>query len=197
MYDYIEGIPVEITGDSVVLENDGIGYRIYTSRATIENISTYDEPIKLYTHLQVGEDHLDLYGFDTRKEWELFRKLLPVSRIGPRLAIQILSSIPCQRFKEAILKEDLTTLESIKGVGKKTAKRLILELKESISEVVLGEEKIHLSSSEEMALKALTSKSLGFSHSEARRALQKVKQNCKEDLSTEELVKRTLGVISS
>lgn len=197
MYDYIEGTPVEITEDSVVLENDGIGYRIYTSRATLENITSYDEPIKLFTHLQVKEDTLNLYGFDSRQEWELFQMLLPVSGIGPKVAIQVLSSIPYQRFKEAILEEDLTTLESIKGVGKKTAQRLVLELKEKIAQLPFQQGKAPpLTNSEQVALKALTSKSLGFTQKKARRAIQKVKQNCTEDLGTEELVKRALEVIS-
>jgi len=195
MIDHIAGEIAEIAEDYVVLEANGIGYRIFTSRATRESLMENEGRAKLFTHLHVKEDELSLYGFSTLEERRLFRLLLTVSGVGPKVALAILSVTTPQRFKEAILNERLEVLQMIKGVGKKTAERLILELKEKISKVALGEEPVFIfTDREELAFKALT-RSLGFGEREARRAIERAKSF--GELSTEELIKKALEIISS
>lgn len=194
MIDHIEGEIAEIAEDYVVLEANGIGYRIFTSRATRESLMENEGRAKLFTHLVVKEDELALYGFSTLEERRLFRLLLTVSGVGPKVALGILSATTPQRFKEAILNERLEALQMIKGIGKKTAERLILELKEKISRVPLGEEPVFIfTNQEELAFKALT-RSLGFGEREVRRAIERAKSF--GELSTEELIKKALEILA-
>lgn len=193
MIDSIEGEIAEIAENYVVLETNGIGYKIFASRATREDLTGIEGPVQLFTHLHVREDALELYGFSTPEERKLFRLLLPISGIGPKVALQILSAMTPGRFREAIIRERPETLLTIKGIGKKTAERLILELKEKLPKIPLGKEPVTIfSDREELAFRALT-RSLGFGEREARRAIEKAK--AEEDLPTEELIKRALEVI--
>lgn len=195
MIDHIAGEIAEIAEDYVVLEANGIGYCIFTSRTTRESLMENEGRAKLFTHLLVKEDELALYGFSTLEERRLFRLLLTVSGVGPKAALGILSATTPQSFKVAILNGRLEALQMIKGVGKKTAERLILELKEKISRIALGEEPVFIfTDREELAFKALT-RSLGFGEREARRAIERAKSF--GELSTEELIKKALEIISS
>lgn len=197
MIHHLEGKVTSIADEYIVLERGGVGYLVYTSRATREALANLgpDGEIKLYTHLQLREDGLALYGFSTPEERRLFQLLLTVSGVGPKVAIGILSATTPRRLQEAVLSGDVANFQGIKGIGKKTAERLILELKDKIMQIPLGGERLVLLSGQaELALQALT-RSLGFSEREAREALARV-QVAGGELPAEELVKRALQSVS-
>jgi len=192
MIDTITGELVELGLDYVVVETNGIGYRISISATTRAELTDSEGPVRLYTHLQLREDGLQLYGFARAEERELFRLLLGVAGIGPRLALQALSATTPARFCEAILNRRAEELQQIRGIGRKTAERLILELKDKLPQVPLEEEVRALSDREELAFQAL--RSLGFTATEARRAVARA-QAGGEELSTEDLIKRALELV--
>ncbi len=200
MLHHLEGRLVELADDSVVLDVGGVGYRVYTSRKTREELFSARRrdgaaSVKLFVYLQIREGDLALYGFSTPEERELFELLLTVAGIGPKVALSILSATTPQRLQEAILKGSAAELSAIKGIGKRTAERLIVELKEKVARLPLGAPVgTPRDEREETALRALT-RTLGFRESEARRALERVREEYGE-LSTEELIKRALERLS-
>jgi len=133
MYSYIVGVITHKEDGKVILENNGIGYEINVSNQTLCSFSYENEPIKLFTYLVVREDEMSLYGFASIDEKNLFLKLITVSGIGPKMAIGILSEISISGLMSAIASEDVRTISKIKGIGKKTAERLVLELKDKIN----------------------------------------------------------------
>lgn len=133
MYSYIIGIVTHKEEGKISLENNGIGYEIYVSNQTLSSFPFDNEPVKLFTYLVVREDEMSLFGFSTQEEKNLFLKLITVSGIGPRIAIGILSEITISGLLSAICNEDVRTLSKIKGIGKKTAERIVLELKDKVN----------------------------------------------------------------
>jgi Holliday junction DNA helicase RuvA len=193
--DFLEGEVVELTENSVVLAVNGVGYRVAISKATVEALRGQTGPVKIYTHLHYTPNDLALYGFATPEERQLFELLISVSGVGPKVAMGILSATTPQYFAEAILQNRRDLLEDLKGVGRKTAERLIVELKEKIAQISLrGEPTLApVTTQEELAIKALT-RSLGFSEHEARRAVACAKAT--GATTTEELVKKALALLS-
>jgi len=192
MIDTITGEPVELSRDYVVVETCGIGYRISISAATRAELSEIDGPVRLFTHLQLREDGLELYGFARAEERELFRLLLGVTGIGPRLALQLLSAMTPARFCEAVLNRRIEELQQVKGIGRKIAERLVLELKDKLPQLPLGEEARILTDREGLAIQGL--RSLGFTATEARRLVERALAGG-EDIPTEELIKRALELV--
>ena len=131
MIDYIKGIIVEITPTDMVLECHGIGYRILISLQTYEALNGQSES-KVYIHHYLREDEELYYGFGSKDERELFRLLIGVSGIGASTARMMLSSLTSDEIRNAILAEDINKIKSIKGIGLKSAQRLILELKDKV-----------------------------------------------------------------
>ena len=134
MITFLKGRLVEKTPTDIVLDCNGIGYKIHISLHTFSLLGDA-EALKVYTHLQVKEDSHTLYGFMEKAERELFRLLLSVSGIGANTARTMLSSLDPQRLKEAIGTGDVATIQSVKGIGAKTAQRVILDLKDKILKV--------------------------------------------------------------
>jgi Holliday junction DNA helicase RuvA subunit len=135
MIAYLYGEPVQ-TGDRwVVLDVNGIGYRVYVPVPEVQKIAGSPGKVKLFTHMAVREDAITLYGFLHGSEREIFSILIGVSGIGPQTAINILSQISIGDFAMAILSEDEKSLTRISGIGSKSAKRLILELKDKMKKV--------------------------------------------------------------
>ncbi len=120
---------------SAIIDVSGIGYALHIPASTYVTLPEIGDRVRLHTHLHVREDALLLYGFASTGELEFFRLLLSVSRIGPGVALNILSGISYNEFKSAVYNEDPGVLSSISGIGTKTAKRLILELKDKITEI--------------------------------------------------------------
>lgn len=197
MYDYITGELINYDQDYLVVETGGIGYAIKPSRGALDELGEEGEQVKIYLHLDVKEDDMNLYGFSGPREREIFRMMLSVSRLGPKTALTVLSSMDKQEFRRAILEEELSTLTSIKGIGKKTGRRLILELKEKVSDMEFESVSAGgvADSKVSMAVQALTSDSLGFSAQEARKAVSRVRDRG-DDLEVEELVQSALQELS-
>lgn len=131
MYDYIKGEIVEISPTEVILECNGIGYSIMISLQTYDALKERDEA-KVYIYHHIREDEEQFYGFATKNERELFKLLISVSGVGVGSARMMLSSLTDEEIRNAILSENVRTIKSIKGIGMKTAQRLILDLKDKI-----------------------------------------------------------------
>ncbi|MEW8979205.1 MAG: Holliday junction branch migration protein RuvA [Symbiobacterium sp.] len=129
MIAHLRGELVSATADSVVIDVAGVGYRCLVPASTRSRLPAVGSTVQLYTSLQVREDALTLYGFLTPAEHDLFGQLLRVDGIGPKVALAVLSTTDPEAFRRAVLFEDIDTLCRIPGIGKKTAQRLVLELK--------------------------------------------------------------------
>lgn len=135
MYYSISGKVVFYEEGKVVLENNGIAYELGVSANTLAAFAKKGEVVTAYTYLKVAEDEMSLYGFYSKEEKAMFVNLISVSGVGPKTALQILSGIDLQSLAIAIVNGDAKTLAKVKGLGRKTAERIILELKEKISAV--------------------------------------------------------------
>lgn len=199
MFEYIKGDIVEVGEGFIVIENGGIGFRISTSKASMLDLGDNLEARTIFTRLSVREDDMSLYGFTTKDEVDMFTLLQTVSKIGPKVALAVLSTMNTLDLKISILNEDITALTKSPGVGKKTAERLILELRDKvhIDESTKVQNKIdtgidlNINSSKDEVTQALLS--LGYSQNEIFTALNKI--NSSEE-STEELIKLTLKELS-
>jgi Holliday junction DNA helicase RuvA len=170
----------------------GIGCDVQVPMSTYEAVGEVGETIRLETYLHVKEDILQLYGFRTAEEKEVFVKVIGVRGIGPRIALGILSSLPVRRFIEALQAEDAGVLSEIPGVGRKTAERLVVDLKDRFPELVAPVGRSDFGREEEEAIKALLA--LGFTATQARRAVRDAVREG-DGAGTEEIVKRALGRI--
>ena len=196
MYEYIKGRYVGINKDYIIVENSGIGYKIFTSGATMSSMPKGGEEIMLYLEQIVREDFLGLYGFDSKEELEMFKLLLTVGGVGPKAALSLLSISRVNNLKYAILTGDEKHICRGVGIGKKTAARIILELKDKIKSDELldnaqdfdnGDNENINSLSE--ALSALLA--LGYSEKEADIALKKADRN----ESVENIIKNALKAL--
>lgn len=136
MFDYIHGRIISKSPTNLVLETSGIGYLINIPLSTYDSLPDKGEAT-VYTQLFLRDDVFNLYGFATLEERDIFKLLISVNGVGPKIALTILSSSPLNDFKNAIVNENFKALVTIKGIGKKTAERLVLELKESIKSISL------------------------------------------------------------
>ena len=134
MYAYISGTMADMQEGTVVVDNHGIGYEIGVSNTTLAALPALGKPVKLYIYHSIKEDEEALYGFATLQEKTLFCKLVAVSGVGPKLALSVLSGASVQTLSTCILTGDVKTLAKIKGIGKKTAERIVLELRENVGE---------------------------------------------------------------
>ena len=195
MYNYLIGRIVEKNENSIVFECNNIGYDIFVSSFTLEEIKNVNEEIKLLTYYQVKEDGVCLFGFLDKVEKDIFLKLINVSGVGPKGAIAILSSCKPDDLIKIIARQDLNALSKVKGVGKKTAERILVELKDKVDVLpmeLLGEEEKVLDNREiDDACVVLIS--LGVSKQEAYKLCEKVyKPNDKaEDIIAKALKERT------
>ena len=191
MITQIIGRLVEKSPTQVVIDCQGIGYEVNISLHTFSQL-TDDENIKLFTHLQVKEDSHTLFGFFTTLERSVFRLLLSVSGIGASTARTMLSSLEPQQIQRAIIMEDLNTIKSIKGIGLKTAQRVLIELKDKMLNLFEGEEiqPFANNSIKEEALSAL--EVLGYSRKQSEKIVDNAFQSVPES-SVEELIKVALN----
>lgn len=191
MYEYIKGIYIGMNKDYIIVENGGIGYKIYTSGSTIAKLPKINEYITLYLQQIVRDDFIGLYGFLTREELNMFNLLFTVNGIGAKAALSLLSISNVSNLKYAILIGDEKTIVRAPGVGKKTAQRIILELKDKIpkDENMIVDESNKNDESDYMEAEALEALiTLGYSEKEASKALKKVNKNA----SVEDMIKASL-----
>jgi Holliday junction DNA helicase RuvA len=164
------------TDDSLIVNVGGVGFRVRVPSSALANLGAAGSDVMLFTHLHVREDDLSLYGFATEDELRLFETLLTVSGIGPKVAMGVLSSASAETLRVAIAQGNLDVLTAIPGIGKKTAQRLVLELKGKIDVSALGEMG-ELSPMDEDVMNALIN--LGYSAAEATRAARSVPSSAK------------------
>lgn len=174
MYAYIIGRLVSEDANGIVLENNGIGYAICVSSNAAVKFRSEKGNIKVFTHLSVKEDEMSLYGFYSEEERDMFIRFISVSGVGAKTAIQILSGMRLSDLAIAIATCDVSAFAKIKGIGKKTAERIVLELKDKVSplSVLSSAEDAPITGAEQEAELALIS--LGFNKSEARKAVKAV-----------------------
>ena len=196
MYSYINGTIEELYLDHIVIDNNNIGYRINVSSNTLKDLQL-GNMAKIYTKLIVREDDMSLCGFSTKEELEMFELLTSVSKIGPKVGLGILSFASPRQLGAYIVSEDIAKMSKAPGVGKKTAERIILELKDKIDKQNIEFEPTLLSQtpvavSQDEAVDALIA--LGYSTAEAKEAVDKCK---KTGLNTEDIIKKSLSYLMS
>lgn len=177
MYEYIKGIITEITPTYAVIENDGIGYIANISLLSYEDIQKSAGEVKLLIHEVIREDAHTFYGFTESREREMFRLLIGVSGVGPNTAMLILSSIPVSQLEAVITSGDHSMLKNVKGIGLKTAQRIIVDLKDKIKpseEMSALQPNMFIAGNEvyEEAMAALSA--LGFAKPQSQKALKRI-----------------------
>lgn len=190
MINFIYGEIASKNENSVVLDHNGIGFEIFVSTSTLSLIGQIGEMARVFTYMNVKEDELSLYGFLSIEEKNMFLKIINVSGIGPKMALQILSGLSLSDLAVAIKNEDIKLLSTIKGLGKKTAERLALELKDKIDLIGFAVqdtlvEDINIDMVDE-AMQALIA--LGINKNEAYRL---AKLNAVGAESTEDIIRKT------
>jgi Holliday junction DNA helicase RuvA len=184
----LNGRLIEKTPTDLLIECAGVGYEVKISLNTFSQLGS-DEAVQVFTKLIVREDAHILYGFANKEEREMFNHLVSVSGIGPNTAMIMLSSLVPDEIAQAILTEDVVTIQKIKGIGTKTAQRVIIDLKSKVSKMELSSENIFTSNNRNRfdALNALVS--LGFDKKSAEKVLDKIDTG---NQSVEELIKDAL-----
>ena len=187
MIAYIKGTVDYISDQTVVIENQGIGYVISASSATLSRLPR-NETVQIYTYMQVKEDGMSLFGFLSQEELQLFRLLISVSGIGPKVGMAILGIMSPAQIMAAIVNQDAAAFSKVPGVGKKTAQRITLELQDKIKATNQDEGTVTLASSEKQdAIEALLS--LGYGRSESMKAVLAV---ATEDMAADQIIRLAL-----
>lgn len=179
----------------IVIDVQGVGYEVMIPTSVQNRLPNIGEDIKVYTHTYVREDRFVLYGFLQMSELELFGELLKVSKVGPKVAVSILSTLNAREFKLAVAKEDIEVLKEVKGIGKKTAQRLILEMKGKIDldQIIKEEDESNQSVTNikrEEAVEGLMN--LGYNVQESREAVTEACKDVDEDVGVEEVIRLAL-----
>lgn len=195
MISYIIGEIKYIGEDNFVIENNNIGYFINSSFNTIKTLEINNE-FKIFTKMNVREDDISLFGFSSKDELEVFELLTSVSTIGPKNAIAILSTLNVDKIKLAIVNNDIDTLTKAKGIGKKTASRIILELVDKVKKMAINDDISisnqdfdNISSNEEIEVAREALLNLGYQRNSIDKVLSSLKDS---DLSLEEIIKESL-----
>jgi Holliday junction DNA helicase RuvA len=191
MIAHIKGRLIEKTPTYVVIDCNGVGYKLNISLQTYTSIE--DENCKLLTHLSVKEDSHTLYGFFTADERELFRQLISVSGVGPNTARMILSTYSALEIISYIISADVPAIQNVKGIGAKTAQRIIIDLKDKVGKGLETSDLLFTQDNtvRDEALSALLA--LGFTKKVAEKKLEQVLKKCVGDVTVEDLVRKSLG----
>lgn len=188
MIAYILGALVSAGENYIVIDNHGMGYRIFVSGKFLEHIPAYGTQIKVYTHMYIREDELTLYGFHSEEELSVFRILIGISGVGPKVAMAILTALTIQELQLAVISEDAKTISKANGVGTKGASRIILELKDKLKmedmmdaayeqSIVQDTQDVNAARDAILALV-----NLGYSNSEAALAVRKIGDTSQMDI---------------
>ncbi|TAK53610.1 MAG: Holliday junction branch migration protein RuvA [Bacteroidetes bacterium] len=191
----LKGTLISKSPTEIVIDVNGVGYQANIPLSTFEKLGEVNTPVTVLTYLHVREDLLQLYGFSSEDEREFFRFLLSVSGIGPKMAQGILSGMSTQELRAAIIDGNITALTSISGVGKKTAERIVIELRDKLSKTSAPSSTVIPSGNQlairNEAINALMS--LGYQHSAAEKSVLAVlKESQHQTLSVEEIIKLAL-----
>lgn len=199
MIGYIKGILEEADEQCITVDNHGIGYRIFVPGSSFAGALPIGEEVKIYTYLSVREDAMQLYGFLTRDDLRMFKLLLGVNGIGPKAGLGILSALSADELRFAVLADDAASIAKAPGIGKKTAQKLILELKDKLNLEDAFEQKLANQAAKSPAasgetdsiheaVQALTA--LGYPSAEALRAVKKVENA--QSMTVEDILKAAL-----
>ncbi|MBR4458608.1 MAG: Holliday junction branch migration protein RuvA [Clostridia bacterium] len=194
MYAFIEGRVCDKSGGSLILQTGGVGYLLTCSQTTLQAAPAVGETMRCLTYFSVREDAVELFGFATAEEKNLFLRLIGVSGVGPKMALSILGSMPTHDLQVAILMDDVQALCRAPGVGKKTAQRITLELRDKITQVEASLTRPDTAVSTPAAADSVSEAmealiALGYTAAEARGALSQIKDR---NASADELVTRAL-----
>lgn len=197
MFAYIKGSLEQKTNTFVVIDVNGVGYKIFMPSNSIEGLGNLGDIVKVYTYYYVREDNISLYGFNTNEQLRMFELLISVSGVGAKSAIAMLSQITPSSFALAVITNDETKLTKIPGIGKKTAARIVLELKdklkkeETIEKTEALDNAIQDSNKEVEAIAAL--QVLGYTRKEIEKVFEKIDTN---ELELEEIIKQSLKFLA-
>ncbi|MBO5783017.1 MAG: Holliday junction branch migration protein RuvA [Clostridia bacterium] len=199
MIAYLRGNVLAVTTESVIIENNGVGYEVFCSGAAFSAVQNVRREVELYTYLQVKEDGFTLYGFVSLSEKQVFLDLISVSGVGPKLAIGILNGMTADEVASCIATADVKRLSRVKGLGKKTAEKIVLELhgKVSAEELLSADgqnttkavKSVPMSKTDEEAVAALLG--LGFTRNECLTAVKKAREAGAE--SVEDVIRLALS----
>ena len=188
-----------VTADSVIIDVNGMGVEVIVPNNVTCRLPKQDEAIKLHTYLHVREDAMQLFGFLEKEDLDFFKLLITVNGIGPKAAIAILSSMSTDVLTFAILSEDIKTIEKAQGIGAKTAKKLVLELKDKVGVINANAVELRSDSSSDISLTIGSAikeeasqvlEALGYSRTEAMKAITAIEIT--EEMTSEDLVKSAL-----
>ena len=201
MLAYIKGSLEIKTNDYIVIDVGGLGYKVNMSKKALENVGNIGDKIKVYTYYRVREDDISIFGFNTNEELRMFELLLSVSGIGAKVALTILSNIEIAEFALAVITDDVNKIVKIPGIGKKSAQRIILELKDKLKEQQLAEseeqeevKEIKQEKNTEAVEEAISAlQILGYGKKEIEKAFEKL---ANKNVSVEELIKKGLTILS-
>ena len=201
MITFLRGHLAESFPNRAVVDVGGVGYGVHIPISTYDAVPGVGQPVRLLTHLQVREDAHDLYGFASEEERDLFRLLInQVSGIGPKLALAVLSGMPVATFKACVARNDLAALSRIKGVGKKTAERIVVELRDKVGvaaawEAATAGQTPPLQSHANDAVLALVS--LGYRQPDAHKAVEQFLKDTSGEPGTDVILRGALRSLTS
>jgi len=200
MFALITGKLAHKTASEVIVDVGGLGYQVYIPLSTFYGLPETGDHVSFHVHTHVKEDAIQLFGFQSREEKSIFQLMIQVSGIGPKLAINVLSGISGSELAKAVSSGDLARLVTIPGIGKKTAERMVLELKEKFSKMIkeemAGPTRVEIPGDVLMddALSAL--ENLGYKQPIAKKALEQVRASLDGDFTIEELLKHALKFLA-
>ncbi len=189
MFAFLEGTVAYKQDGYVILNVNGVGYELFMSNYSVSALPPVNEIARVYTYLQVKEDGVALFGFSNMEEKELFLKLISVSGVGPKMAIGILSNISMQDLAKAIALNDVKILSTIKGVGKKTAERIAIELKDKVTFTMAESMPEQIIDSKAVDEAIIVLVSLGINKNDA---LRLAREYAREDSTAEDIVAKAL-----
>lgn len=204
MIAHIKGVLTETDLHSVIIDVNGLGYQVHIPLSTYDRLPRVGAEIALRTHMIMREDDVSLYGFHTEEERKLFRLLLNVSGVGAKIALAALSSLPPATFCQAVLDNNVKVVSSISGIGKKTAERLILELKDKVENLYISEEAPSTAGPvkelDAPALQdaALALETLGFPQAKIRKIVKEIySELAPEQRNSENIIRQALQKLNS
>ena len=201
MITFLQGVLSESLPTQVVVDVGGVGYQVFIPLSSYDRLPAVGAPVKVLTHLQIREDAHILYGFMSGAERDLFRLLVNhVSGIGPKIALSVLSGLSVVMFKNAVVTNDVSALSKISGVGKKTAERMVLELRDKVGVAATWEaaSSSHAPTPEETAVSdaVLALISLGYKQVDAHKAIKQIHKPGAEPPQPEDLVRQALKILA-
>jgi Holliday junction DNA helicase RuvA len=197
MISYVRGVLDHKEPNRVVVDVNGIGYEVFVPLSTYQELPTVGDQVKLHTHHHVRDDAVQLYGFLSPEEKEIFGLVLSISGVGAKIALSILSFLSVDEFRIAVAQGDMKTLTKIPGIGKKSAERMVLELKDKIGKIRIDERMVKILEAESTSDAVSALLSLGASQSAAEYAVYRAERLLGKDAKIEDLVSQALKLLTS